>query len=78
MLALVTKDGRKVGNAILYRIETDARLGKLYSVETDFGNHMRLTKRELAEMFSLGLRTDYIRWRNDRYVRSLRFPKARP
>lgn len=54
---LLTKDGRRTGNAFIFdveylkspRIETN-----LYAVMTDIGNKMRLTETEVHELFYVG------------------------
>lgn len=47
---LCTKDGRKIGNAFCY---LDGRIdhNKGYYIETDFGNRVVLTAREIKELF---------------------------
>ncbi|MEA3212451.1 MAG: hypothetical protein QOE70_5508 [Chthoniobacter sp.] len=63
---LHTRDGRKVGNAIVTRRKRHPVLGRLYAIETDFGNTAKLTLRELHELFHVGKRTNLKRWRSDR------------
>ena len=46
---LRTKDGRKVGNAIVRHFHQGFSL-----IMTDYGNHMKLTERELNELFYIG------------------------
>jgi len=47
---LLTKDGRKVGNAIVLRMETS--YGLTYNVvKTDFGNIIKLKDSEIRELF---------------------------
>lgn len=73
---LFTKDGRRTGNAIVIKeIEPSSESmkrflaidnSKLYLVETDFGNRMKLSTKELNSMFDLGPRESYKKWAADR------------
>jgi hypothetical protein len=78
MITLKTKDGSKTGNAIIYGGEDpmdslaslQARTFNgvcdepkpLFFVETDFGNHMKLSWTEIEEMFTIGQTMDYSFW----------------
>jgi hypothetical protein len=48
---LATRDGRRCGNAYVDRLEKHRRLGQVAVVITDMGTTMRLTQRELEELF---------------------------
>ena len=77
---LYTKDGTKTGNAILVReIHPEdlkdipclntylADTGqKLYWVETDFGNSMRLSTNEINEQYLYGPEQNYYEWYHTR------------
>lgn len=73
---LFTKDGRRTGNAIVIKeiqpsSESMKRFlaidnSKLYLVETDFGNRMKLSTNELNNMFDLGPKESYKKWAADR------------
>lgn len=65
-VTLLTKDGTKVGNAIWYGSEQHEELGYFHLIETDFGNKMRLTIKEIHEWYSIGHMVDYDLWRADR------------
>lgn len=43
---LHTKDGRKIGNAIVIGIE-----GVYFKLKTDYGNNVLFTKEEITELF---------------------------
>ena len=75
MLTLQTKNSKAHGNAIIVRqIEPSSQSMKdylqgrpLWLVETDFGNRMRLTDREIDDMFHRSKDpTDYEQWKHDR------------
>ena len=73
---LFTKNGHRTGNAIVVKeVEptTEAMKAflaidnsKMYLVETDFGNRMRLTTKELNAQFDLGPKQSYKKWAADR------------
>lgn len=75
MLTLLTKDGTKTGNAIIYDgddgISWERMIGEfsepkpLFYVETDFGNRMKLTWREIEDWFTIGRIQDYKKWKQD-------------
>ncbi len=48
---LATRDGRRCGNAYVDRTEPHDSLGLVAVVVTDMGNSMRMTLRELEELF---------------------------
>lgn len=47
---LLTKDGRKIGNAVVIHI-ADTKYGAVAHIVTDFGNTSRLIQKELEELF---------------------------
>lgn len=54
---LYTKDGRKIGNAVIIQIENSPaipELGILATIMTDFGNVATLTTREIEGVFYIG------------------------
>jgi hypothetical protein len=70
-VTLMTKDGRTIGNAIVIReIEPITTMAdylkktgqKLWLIETDFGNQVQYTDREIGEFFNLGFQQNYTRW----------------
>lgn len=75
-VTLHTKDSSAVGNAIVVREVKPTGLAevggltnylertgqKLWLVETDFGNRMRLCDNEIFEMFNLAYQQDYDTW----------------
>jgi hypothetical protein len=69
---LFTKDGRKIGNAIvktiLYSdIETIEPIVRAYEIETDFGNNLILTENEIRGFFRVSIqRQDYSNWLFDK------------
>lgn len=63
---LHTKDGRKIGNAILVRTQQLAPFGTVYHIETDFGNRFCFTLKELEDQFYIGEARNYDDWRSDR------------
>lgn len=48
---LYTKDGRKIGNAIVTKIRDHKDLGTLYLAITDYGNSCLLTLDEIETLF---------------------------
>jgi hypothetical protein len=64
----------QVGNAILYGGEhkiydspkDEVHEAELFFVETDFGNHMKLTWGEVMEMYTVAGWQDYELWRASR------------
>lgn len=52
--ALYTKDGRKIGNAIIVGIDEHDELGLVAEIRTDFGNTARMTRDELDARFYFG------------------------
>lgn len=65
-LPLATRDGRKIGNAVIVWSEPDTELGRLYGVRTDFGNRAVLTRSELVELFHFGDQPDDVAARTQR------------
>lgn len=53
---LLTKNGRRCGNAAISCVHEEEH-GNVYCVVTDAGNHMRLNKDEVNELFEIG---DYL------------------
>lgn len=78
-VTLMTKDGRTTGNAIVIGQTTpssesmveyiEATDQRLWLVETDFGNQMKLTDREINDWYHLGFQRDYDAWWNARIER---------
>lgn len=71
MITLNTRDGSRVGNAIIYGGETrwcehTHENVHVFLLETDFGNHMVLTWREIEELYTIGRYCDYQQWREER------------
>lgn len=70
MLILHTKDGRKRSNAIIKGGEDysliDGVEGPIYIVESDFGNVMKLTWKEIEQSYTVGPVRNYRDWREDR------------
>lgn len=65
---LRTKDSKATGNGIVYG-GTTAMLNDekdTFFVETDFGNHMKLSWAEILEMYEIVRWTSYERWKADR------------
>lgn len=75
-VTLQTLDGAKVGNGIVVKelepqyeglkAYLDKSGQKLWLVETDFGNTMKLCDNEIHELYGLGYQTSYERWWDDR------------
>lgn len=61
MITLLTKDGKRTGNAIIIGGEDDDP-EYIFHVETDFGNRIKITAEELNEMFTLGRVCSYEEW----------------
>jgi hypothetical protein len=66
MYTLHTKDGSKFGNAIVFKVEYDPFGHALHHIETDFGNMMKLSDREVDEMYTVGELIDYPTWLDER------------
>lgn len=67
MITLFTRNGRETGNAIIYGSDTSKFLEEpVFLVETDFGNRMRLTAKEIDDSFMIGRPQDYATWAKDR------------
>ncbi len=68
MLILYTKNGTKGTNAILYGGEdfSPHHDGPVYFIETDFGNHIRLSFEEMWSRYTIGPVRNYDEWRQDR------------
>jgi len=62
---LHTKDGRKIGNAIIVE-QASRESGPVFRIETDFGNKAVLTFDEIESVFFIGRVTDFDRWMRDR------------
>ncbi len=54
---LYTKDGRRMGNAIIVRVETSMRkdygLKTIYHIKTDYGNDAKMTEGEIQNEFHI-------------------------
>lgn len=61
MQILLTRNGQRIGNAILVSKELSST-GYFYNIETDFGNSARFTFEEMEEMFFWGPPMDYKEW----------------
>ena len=48
MFTLFTRDGSKIGNAIVTGFDP---MEHLYFIETDFGNKMKFNRREIDQFF---------------------------
>lgn len=66
MITLLTKDGRKTGNAIIYDTNSE---NNTVLIETDFGNKCELNLNEVAKLYHFGQKMDYDKWKQDRYER---------
>lgn len=70
MITLKTKDGTKVGNGIIFRVDTEFVDGKpshRYWVETDFGNKVKFSWEEIEKLYTLGEPISHTVWCQDRY-----------
>jgi hypothetical protein len=67
-VTLLTRDGFKIGNAIIVKEAKGHTEGKtrLWLIETDFGNRCKMTTSALDELFTLGYIRDYDQWWEDR------------
>ncbi len=76
-VTLHTKDGSKMGNAIVLakigqtRVwdnlkSSNYEMQDIWLIETDFGNHVRLSVCEIEELFTLGFESNYERGSADR------------
>lgn len=64
---LHTKDGRKVGNAIVVQtIDRGERPHPIHRILTDFGNEAWMTEREIRDLFHVRKNTSVKRWLRDR------------
>jgi hypothetical protein len=65
---LWTKDGSLFGNAIIYATEPSKYVeGQTLNLcETDFGNRMKLTAKEIDDHFIIGPERSYAQWLSDR------------
>ena len=73
---LWTKDGSLFGNAILYATEPSKFVeGQTLNLcETDFGNRMKLTAKEIDDHFVIGPERDFEQWlldKSDTAIRNL-------
>lgn len=67
MLQLLTRDGARMGNAILTEVSyCEKAKDFIFQLETDFGNVASLTYSELVSLFKFGVPMDYARWSSDR------------
>jgi len=66
-ITLFTRDGRKIGNAIIYGGGPSEYCDDyLYFIETDFGNRLKLNLKEVEDWFHWGHIHDIDEWRNNR------------
>ena len=83
---LFTRDGTKMGNAIIRRRLDGPEIKKLasslltyltdtgqdmYEVVTDFGNVCRLSTNEINELYLAGPKQDFMVWHTERWERIL-------
>ena len=62
-VVLKTRDGRKIGNAIIIKSEVSKNFDGLeIDIETDFGNVTTLTTKELASMFHEPTHKTLVEW----------------
>lgn len=68
MRTLLTRDGRRIGNAILIKQTGLNHEGEpLYQIETDYGNRIcHINQIEIETLFWPGKETSYERWSRDR------------
>jgi hypothetical protein len=66
MITLITKQPDVRGNAILYGFDELPGGDQVFLVESDFGDKMRFSSKELDECYRLGRKTEYDRWKFDR------------
>lgn len=64
-VVLHTKDGRKIGNAVILECAQDGEFGPYYVCQTDFGNKARLTEGEIHDWFYVGTVADLVERRSD-------------
>lgn len=66
-LVVRSKDTSHTGNGIIYDGGISETTGnEVFYVETDFGNHIKLTWQDIEYMYAIIRWTDYDRWRADR------------
>ena len=65
---LHTRDGRKIGNAIVTGLEAHDELGKVAHIETDYGNTAILTMTELDKLFYTGEFQSLEEWQAEKQV----------
>jgi hypothetical protein len=75
-VTLFTRNGAKIGNAMVIReVKASseamaefllAKGEKLWLIETDFGNRVRMSNSEINSLFTLGYLRDHDRWWEDR------------
>lgn len=51
---LLTKDGRKMGNAVILAKEPHVTFGVVYKIKTDFGHCATMTEKEIDGLFFRG------------------------
>ena len=83
---LHTKDGTKMGNAIIRRVVPNSEIRAfapslldwlaksnqyLYEVVTDFGNITRLSTNEINELYLVGEKRNFLEWHCDRWEKIL-------
>ena len=65
---LHTRDGRKIGNAIVTGLEAHDELDKVAHIETDYGNTAILTIPELNKLFYTGETQSLEEWQAKKQV----------
>jgi len=58
-VTLLTKDGGKIGNAIVVKFDEEKQA---WLIQTDFGSRVHKTKAEIEADFKLGIKDDYTNW----------------
>jgi len=51
---LHTRDGRRIGNAVVLEVVPDEGHGPVYGLQTDFGNRLLMTGAEVRGAFRVG------------------------
>lgn len=65
---LHTKDGSKVGNAIIIDVLSSIETSNdVFAVHTDFGNTSFYTKEEVDELYNISSIVDVETWQRDRF-----------
>lgn len=67
-VTLYTRGGNKIGNAIVIR-PVLGKNGQHWLIETDFGNQCTLSESDIDDWFTLGVKSDYDMWWDNRLYR---------